>query len=157
MDLKFLFYSFLSVVLITGGTFYFFSSGAQTTGAIFFLGSIIATIFFGMRWFSLSGTDSAAPGAWPPAINYCPDFLTLTTVGGEKVCIDMTGVAQKSTLKRSNGTNTGSDYIVKLHTTTPSAAERVKKLCDDAKEKGITWEGVWDGSTCSGVAPPLPP
>jgi hypothetical protein len=96
---------------------------------------------------------------WPPAINYCPDFLTLTTIGEEKVCIDMTGVAQSSasTLQRSNGANTGDNYIVRLYTATPSAAERVKKLCDDAKAKGITWEGVWDGSSCSGVAPPLPP
>jgi hypothetical protein len=154
MDLNFLFYCFLSIVIITGGAFYFFSSGLQTTAAIFFLGATVASIFFGFRWFTISG-DSSAPGAWPPAINYCPDFLTLTTIGGEKVCIDMAGVSQNSNLQKSDGTNTGDNFIFKLHTA--AGNDRVTTLCAQAKTQGVTWEGVWNGTSCSGTAPPLPP
>ena len=154
MDLKFLFYCFLSVVIITGGAFYFFSSNLQTTAAIYFLGTTVASIFFGFRWFSLSGPMNN-PGAWPPAINYCPDFLTLTTIAGQKVCIDMAGVSQKSTLQKSDGTNTGDNYIFRLHTT--AGTDRITRLCDEARDKGVTWEGLWNGTSCSGVAPPLPP
>jgi hypothetical protein len=155
MDLNFLFYCFLSVIIITGGAFYFFSSGLQTTAAIYFLGTTVASIFFGFRWFTTSGNSSSGPGAWPPAINYCPDFLTLTTIGGNKVCIDMAGVSQKSTLQKSDGTNTGDNYIFRLFTT--AGTDRITQLCDEAKLKGVTWEGVWNGNSCSGTAPPLPP
>jgi len=154
MDLKFLFYCFLSVVLITGGGFYFFSSGQQTTAAIYFLGATIAAIFFGLRWFTQSGATNAA-STWQPVINFCPDFMTLTTVGGEKVCIDMAGVSQNGALEQSDGTNTSEKFI--FHLFVNDGAERISKICDEAKAKGVTWEGVWNGTSCSGTAPPLPP
>ena len=154
MDLKFLFFCFLSVVLITGGGFFFFSSGREITAAIYFLGATAAAIVFGLRWFSSSGAASG-PGVWPPAINFCPDFLTLATIADEKVCIDMAGVAQNSNLQKSDGTNTGENFIFHLYLT--DGTDRVTKLCDQAKLKGVTWEGVWNGTACSGTAPPLPP
>ena len=157
MDLVFLFYIFLSIVLITGGGYYFFSSRLEITAAIYFLGATVAALFFGFRWFNPSGTTTDGPGNWPPAINFCPDFLTLTKVENEQVCIDMNGVAQggASTLQKSDGTNTGESYIFHLHV--KSGTDRVSLLCDEAKLKGVAWEGVWNGTSCSGNAPPLPP
>lgn len=157
MELKFLFYCFLSIVFITGGGFYFFSSGLETAAAIYFLGATIAAIFFGFRWFTASGASTNDPGAWPPAINFCPDFLTLTTDStGKKVCIDMIGVSQSSTLKKSDGTpsQTTGSYSIDLLTT--ATTTRLTDLCTDAKSKGITWEGVWNGTACSATAPPVP-
>ena len=158
MDLTLLLYSFLSVVIIFGGTYYFYSSQLETSAAIFFLGTVVASIYFGFRWFGVSGAKPASPGSWPPTINYCPDFLTLTTdTAGKKVCIDMLGVAQGGTspIQVSNGTQTSDQYIFDLKTDLTTT--RIDELCGIAKAKGLTWEGVWNGSSCSGNAPPLPP
>ena len=157
MDLKLLFYCFLTVVTVFGGTYYFYSSMQETTAAIYFLGSVIAAIFFGFRWFAPSGAAPTGPGSWPPAINYCPDFLTLTKdITGKKVCIDMVGVAKggTNTLQVSNGTQTTDVYIFDLMT---SSRTRLDDLCGQAKAKGVTWEGVWNGESCSNTEPPLPP
>ena len=62
-----LFYCFLSVVLITGGAFFFYSSGQQITGIIYFLGAIVAAMVFGFRWFT--PTTASTQTNWPPSIN----------------------------------------------------------------------------------------
>lgn len=149
-----LFYCFLSVVLITGGTLSFYSSGEQVTGIVYFLGAIVAAIFFGFRWFS-SNDVSAASTTWPPSINYCPDLLTLATVEKKQACIDTVGVSQQGGMSTSNGTQTGDKYVFDLFLD-KVGQDRVEKLCNQAKEKNVTWEGVWDGTTCSNVEPPRP-
>jgi len=157
MDVKFLFYCFLSVVLITGGGFYFYSARQEITAMIYFLGAIVASLFFGFRWFSSSGdVNTSAKGPWPPAINYCPDFLTLATVQDEQVCIDTVGVAQSGGLAVSDGTQIGEQYLFHLFLN-QTGNVRLKSLCDQCNTKGVTWEGVWDGSVCMGVEPPQPP
>jgi hypothetical protein len=156
MDLNLLFYCFLTVVIVFGGTYYFYSNRLESSAAIYFLGTVIAAVYFGFRWFSSPGAASK-PGAWPPAVNYCPDFLTLTQdITGKKICIDMIGVAKggTNTLQVSDGTQTTDAYIFDLKTT---SINRLDELCGEAKEKGVTWEGVWNGETCSNTAPPLPP
>jgi hypothetical protein len=150
----FLFYCFLSVVLITGGTFFFYSSGQQVTGVIYFLGSIVGALVFGFRWFPLV-SDSKSTGTWPPSINYCPDLLTLATVGGTQACIDTVGVSQQGGMSTSDGTQTGDQYVFNLFLD-KIGNERVASLCDQARQKNVTWEGVWDGSMCSNVEPPRP-
>jgi len=158
MDLTLLLYSFLAVVITFGGTYYFYSSQLETSAAIYFLGTVVASIYFGFRWFTASGAKPAGPGSWPPAINYCPDFLTLTTdANGNSVCIDMLGVAQggSSNIQVSNGTQTTELYMFDLKT--EMGTTRIDELCGIAKTKGLTWEGVWNGSSCSGTTPPLPP
>lgn len=154
MNYIFLFYCFLSVVIITGGTFFLYSSGQPTTGIIYFLGTIVAVIFFGFRWFK-NGISTPTHGSWPPAINYCPDLLSLATVQGTQVCIDTVGVAQQGGLQTSDGTQTGDQYVFKLFLD-QSGSDRAVNLCNEAKNKQVTWEGVWDGSVCSNVDPPKP-
>ena len=157
MDLTLLFYCFLSVVIVFGGTYYYYSRQLESSAAIYFLGTVIASIYFGFRLFMPSGAATPTSGSWPPAINYCPDFMTLTSdSNGKRVCIDMIGVAKggTNTLQVSDGTQTTNAYIFDLMTTSKL---RLEELCGQAKEKGVTWEGVWNGETCSSSEPPLPP
>ena len=158
MDYLFWAYVFFSCVLITGGTYYYFSINQQISAGVMFLGITFISIFFGLRWFSTSGLQLAAPaGPWPPLINYCPDFLTLYEVNGEKVCIDTVGLAQTGGMSKwSDPTQTDERYLFHLFTHLSGGA-RVKALCQQAKDKMVTWEGVWDGSVCSGNEPPGPP
>lgn len=156
MEYIFLFYCFLSIVLITGGGFYFYSSAQEVTAALYFIGSVVAALFFGFRWFSSSGNvQIVKAGAWPPVVNYCPDFLTLATVQGEQVCIDTVGVAQAGGIEISDGTQVSDKYLFHLFLD-KSGPTRVTSLCDQAKTKQVTWEGVWDGTVCVGIEPPKP-
>lgn len=165
MDLSFYLYLFMSIAIIAGGSYTFFKGNQTIAGAIFLVGSIALTILFGTRWFLPSGV-SKKDGQWPPVINVCPDFLTLTTVNKgtddapilEKVCIDTIGVASSSDginkCVPANGC-TDEKYLFHLFAGDPA---RVKKLCDQCSEKKVTWEGIYDPSgSCSGIAPPSPP
>ena len=156
MNLILLLYAFSTVVIIFGGTYYFYSTQLETSAAIYFLGTVVGAIYFGFRWFTASGATEKGPGSWPPAINYCPDFLTLTTVNGVQYCIDMLGVARggSSNIQVSDGTQTTDNYLFNLKTTSTA---RINDLCGLSKTMGLTWEGVWNGASCSGNAPPLPP
>lgn len=156
MDYRFLFYCFLSVVFITGGAFYLYSTHQEVTAAVYFLGATVATIFFGFRWFTSSGDLHSIKTSWPPVINYCPDLLTLATVNDEQVCIDTVGISQSGAMSTSDGSQVSEAYIFHLFLN-QTGKTRVKSLCDQASSKEVTWEGVWDGSVCVGSEPPIPP
>lgn len=159
MDFKFLFYIFLSIVFILGGTYNFYKSGEQLSSSVFFIGSVAAILYFGFRWFTPSGElkDSGAPSKWPPAINHCPDFLALDMSGAD-VCIDTIGVSSTKAMDVTTGTRTyGSEkFEFPLHLDKTGQA-RAEALCASCKEKGLTWEGVWNGFICLGNDPPRPP
>ena len=159
MDLKFVFYVFLSIVVTTGVAFSFYSKSQEVVAGLVFFGLIAASVVFGLRWFTASGVTagSAASSSWPPVINYCPDFLTLYTVNNEQVCIDTIGVSQSAGINKwIDPTQTDERFLFHLFLTT-SGKDRVRQLCDQAKNKRVTWEGVWDGSVCVGNEPPVPP
>ena len=158
MNLLFWFYVFGSAVVIAGGAYYFYKYMNQSiTAGIFFVGILVITIVFGLRWFPASGATVLPTGKWPPVVNYCPDFLTLYVVGGKQVCIDTVGVAQAGGISKwSDPTQTDDTYLFNLFTDTSGDA-RVAALCDQAKDKKVSWEGVWNGVVCSGVEPPKPP
>ena len=157
MNFKFVLYCFVSVLAITGGGYFFFSSRQETVAAIFFLGATVAALFFGFRWFNSSGDINTTSGPWPPSVNYCPDFMTLANINYEQVCIDTVGVATAGGISISDGTQIADQYLFKLNLNN-SGAERTSFLCKQAKEKKVTWEGVWDGTTClSSQEPPKPP
>lgn len=156
MDLILLMYIFGSAVLVSGGAFSFYTAGEEITAGIFFVGMLVAVVFFGLRWFTASGAGTTG-GPWPPVINHCPDFLTLSTVNGEQVCIDTIGVAQAGGIARwSDPTQTDERYLFHLFLNT-SGADRINKVCAQAQAKKVSWEGIWDGSVCMGVEPPAPP
>jgi hypothetical protein len=158
MDLVFIFYIFLSIVIISGSTFYYAQSNQTITAGLVFFGFIAAAVVFGLRWFTSSGqTVGVATGGWPPVLNYCPDFLSLYEVDGTKVCIDTIGVSRDQTLKRWTSTDqTSEPYLFPLFLD-KTGDDRAKALCEKCVEKKVTWEGVHDGSLCIGNNPPMPP
>ena len=160
MEYTFLFYCFLSVILISGGSFFLYSSGLQVAAPIFFLGSLGAVLYFGLRWFTTGGdiknTGANANSAWPPVINYCPDFMSLTNVSGKKMCIDTVGVAAQLA-GATSPLNQWTDPSQTQASYTFDPNQAVQALCKQAQTNGLTWEGVWNGTACSGTAPPPPP
>jgi hypothetical protein len=162
MQLTFILFIFLNIILILGATYRFYSSG-QEFGALIVLGGLVAaSVIFGLRWFTGSGEMANAPGPWPPVLNTCPDFLTLHTMGtgttAQKVCIDTVGVAKGGTSKMekwTSSTQTDEKYKFNLHTN-KSGQERIDALCEECAAKGVTWEGVYNGVTCLGREPPAP-
>ena len=159
MDLAFIFYIFLCIVITSGGAFYYAQMNQTITAGIFFFGFIAFSVIFGLRWFTASGQRAGATtGGWPPVINYCPDFLTLYEVNGTKVCIDTIGIARSGGLAKWDSSSTTVTDLQKfnLHIG-EKEADRVKKLCDECATKKVTWEGVYDGAICIGNTPPMPP
>jgi hypothetical protein len=157
MDYNYLFYIFLSFVLTTGGSYVLLMSGRTISAMIYFVGLLTLEILFGLRWFKPSGaTTNAEFGPWPPAINVCPDFLSLYKIGGNSVCVDTIGVSSGGLSVWTGPTQMDDRFVFNLFTDS-TGADRTKKLCDQARTKMVTWEGVWDGTTCLGGQPPLPP
>lgn len=156
MDYTFLFYIFVSFVIASGGAYILASNGRIVSALIFFLGAIAIEAFFGMRWFQ--GTEAKkTAGAWPPVINACPDFLSAHKVNGKMFCVDTMGVSTGGGIERwTNENQTDARFLFDLHTE-KSGAERIKAICDEARTKKVTWEGVFDGTTCLNNLPPLPP
>lgn len=162
MDFKFLFYVFISIVFILGGTYNFFKTGKEVAAGIFFIGALSASLYFGLRWFTPAG-DLKTPGGptkWPPAINYCPDFMILDLSGNtEPVCIDTIGVSKSqqitvTTASTTRPLNAANKFGLRLKET---GEGRAKNLCEDCRTKGVTWEGVWNGFVCMNNDPPRPP
>jgi len=157
MNYQFWLYVFASCIAISGGAFYFYSQGQEVAAGIFFFGILIACLYFGFRWFPASGSNIIPTEKWPPVINYCPDFLTLYTINGNQVCVDTIGAAQTGGISQwSDPTQTDEKYLFHLFLNT-SGNDRIQKLCQQAKAKKVTWEGVWDGAVCMGTDPPQPP
>ena len=159
MELGFLLYVVASIVLIAGGTFRYVRSGAYITAGIYFIGLLIIVIYYGIAWYKPSGVSTSKPegGAWPPVLNTCPDFLSLYKMGETNVCIDTIGIAGAGGISQwTDPVQTDEKFQFNLHIG-KVAADRVTALCDECKNKKVTWEGVWDGSSCmNGAEPPRP-
>ncbi len=156
MDLKFAFYVLTSCILLLGGTYRYIKSGQDGAGAIFFLGMLAAVLVFGFRWFTPAGETKGKNTAWPPTINYCPDYLSLMKDNNVQVCVDTIGIANGGIVKYS-GSGTPADNQKFNLSLDKSGEPRVQALCKECADKKVTWEGVWDGSSCLGNEPPVPP
>ena len=157
MDYVFLFYIFLSFIIASGGAFVLFSSGRTIAAILFLVGAIAIEVFFGLRWFKPTGKTTAVVDVWPPSINACPDFLSLYKDGsGNHVCVDTLGIASGSALTKWTSTSMPTSANSFNLSTALSGPKRTTALCDEAKAKKVTWEGVWDGTVCLGGQPPKP-
>ena len=157
MEYVFLFYIFLSFVILSGGAFVLFSTGRALAAILYFIGVLIIEIYYGTQWFRSDGTTTTTFGPWPPSVNVCPDFLSLYTdpTSGKSYCVDTVGVS--SILKTwTKGTAPLPANSFSLFAD-QSGATRTKSLCTEAQRTGVTWEGVWDGAVCMNVSPPIPP
>lgn len=139
--------------------------GGIGRAVIWAIGAVIVCVFFGMRWFGNTAGDVTT---WPPTLNMCPDYLTFvptitgstsSTGGG---CVDLLGVSTVSAglikVKQSdintiqgNDTQRLFEYTAADFPTNPTAAN-VQVACDRCTTAGVTWEGIWDGRTCVGIA-----
>lgn len=154
MDYVFYFYIFLSFVIATGGAYVLGSSGRIIAAFVYLLGVVAIEAYFGMRWFQGMKVKASDAGPWPPVLNTCPDFLSLYYNGDTAVCVDTIGVAPNGGIQKWAG-NADARFMFNLHLD-KSGPARAKALCDEAKAKMVTWEGVYDGGNCSNVEPPKP-
>lgn len=162
MDYSLILYILVSIALGVGGTYYIFQVDRALTSFMYLIGVIFVLVYFGLRWFAgdnlrLGGVKS---NVWPPVINLCPDFLTLTERGSgtavEKICVDLIGVASGAggIQKLTEPTQINNDnFVFKLHENLTGPARR-RKLCEECTSKRVTWEGLFDGVVCSELPVP---
>jgi len=142
-------------MLISGSFYLNFSTGKPTQGMFLAVGFLFLAIVFGLRWFSLRQSESGSNSNWPPSINVCPDYLTLSKVDGKPVCLDTIGVSQQGMQVWSSPDQTDEKFLFNL-SLDKIGSDRVVALCAQCKTKAVTWEGVWDGNVCLNVEPPRP-
>ena len=160
MDYWFILYIFIAIGVCLGGVVFLIQSQRTFGGLLFLVGAILIFTFYGLRWFSGSilRADKFTSSTWPPVINLCPDFLSLYSkkVDGKNVmiCVDLIGVSNGSgsartpLIKFTDPSNAFKDnYIFNLSQDKTGSA-RLNALCQECKDKGVTWEGVYDGVSC---------
>lgn len=158
-------YVLFSIFLLAGGLTKLYPMG-MARAVIFGIGALLILVFYGYRWFG--GSKARGNTSWPPTINTCPDYLTyIESLPGDQApgCVDMLGVSTNGSLKvtllsdiTDEGASLASTSADKVFPFTsnditdaadPSAVQGICKLCT---RYGLTWEGVYDGDTCVGVA-----
>jgi hypothetical protein len=161
MQLSFIFFLLISMATILGSIFFNAQAGKYISAGILGAGFLTISILYGLYMFTPSGElkSTTVGGPWPPTINVCPDLLSLITLNNVAVCVDPIGISTKSgsngLQKWTNTGNTGSNYVFDLKLT-QSGQTRTQALCDQCRDKGLTWEGVFDGTACLNNEPPLP-
>jgi hypothetical protein len=149
-----LIYIIVAVFIIGFGSKKLNETGKSTTTMIFFVGSMLIFIIFGIKWFGPNSLFSKTPVSWPPTINTCPDYLTYyqRDTNGEKkdTCIDTIGVSKNGALAifPKDSVPTGDNYYFSLETKSSDPAGRITELCQRAIYFGVTWEGITNGESC---------
>ena len=152
------------MAIVAMGTAKLYSMGVPTA-IIFAIGSALIFIFYGYRWF---GTDlKNKSSTWPPTINTCPDYLTyIKSLPGDNNpgCVDMLGVSRLGFAKTiqsdlsvtgTNGLKIGHAKVfpfISKDVLNATSSGIVQSICDQCRSKGLTWEGVFDGDNCVGIA-----
>ena len=162
MDYPFILYILLSVAIVWGGAVVFIQADRTIGGFLFVIGAILVVVYYGLRWFS--GVSLKATqlnySSWPPVINLCPDFLTMhkRRIGNrtENVCIDLAGVSNGGIQRLTDISSiNNNNFVFNLHENLSGAA-RIQRLCQECRDKRVTWEGVWDGESCVADKVPNP-
>jgi len=161
----FVVYVIVSFLLVVQGYMKLMPMG-QGRAAIYGIGATLLMIFFGYRWFSNSKNSSEQ---WPPTINMCPDYLTfvpnisktLTSSVNGGACVDMLGVTRgnlEKTFKSDISNNALTTNKIFRYTsadvkaTAETDTATTQAICDACRLAGVTWEGVYDGDSCVGIA-----
>lgn len=160
MELSFIFYILVSVMVISGSMFFNMKPGSMSKAAVMSLLFLLVSIYFGTRWFSTSGETKIGTNiatTWPPpnSISMCPDYTTLSSDGNTNptyTCTDNIGVrknARGATLNlNSNPSATNPGYYT------------VSDLCKQCNNLGLTWQGICvpnsDNPIDTNVNPPRP-
>jgi hypothetical protein len=154
-------YIIFAIITTTMGVKTLMPMGTQRA-TIFGIGAVLIFIFYYYRWFP-NGTKSVAN--WPPSINTCPDYLTfvgkLPGTQNSKGCVDLLGIASSSgglqrigtrELSSENTLSTNKYFNFTSTDVLNSSPQSVKVICQYCLDKGVTWEGVWDGDSCTGIS-----
>jgi hypothetical protein len=128
----------------------------KLAAGFFVVGTLLISIFYGMRWFSRQGLRSnvaASTTAWPPILNPCPDYfqkkvLTDGTIECEDTknywSLSSPGGTSPFTLTTQSGNNPDK---VRVFTPTDKGitTTRIQEILG-ANPK-LTWEGIYDGAS----------
>lgn len=162
MDYSLILYILLSVATIWGGAVVFIQSERSLGGFLFVVGAILVFVYYGLRWFSGVSLKATQVNykSWPPVVNLCPDFLTMhkRTIGGksENVCVDLVGVSKGGIQRLVDPNNASNDnFVFRLYENLTGPA-RLRRLCQECRDKRVTWEGVFDGANCVADKVPNP-
>jgi len=143
---------FASVMIISMLNLLYRSERVIAAVAILILFILVFT-FFGLRWFKYGVTMNSmnAGETYPPVINTCPDYMTLTkkSDGTTEACIDTVGLSSGSTgiSTWTKGTTpaTATTHHYFNYVYRPGMTKtQITGLKDYAREKGLTWEGITD-------------
>ena len=165
MNFPFIAYIFISIAIGLGVPMKLFQSGRMWSAVLFLVLAVFIFIFFGIRWFSTNNVVGSYTGSWPPIINTCPDYLvyfkkTATDGTVQDTCIDLIGV------NRSGGTlaswlqgetpedppQANNKYFHNVYKAGMGNGD-LQILCDQARQYGLTWEGITNGESCSFASP----
>jgi hypothetical protein len=146
---------FASVMIISMLNLLYRSERIIAAVAILVLFILVFT-FFGLRWFKYGITSNSmnANATYPPVINTCPDYMSLTTKsdGTTKACIDTVGLGTgglgsliKTWRTGTTPENASSDYYFNYIYRPGMTKDEIKILKEQAIAKNLTWEGVTDG------------
>ena len=157
MNFVLILYILFSIAVGAGGTYYLVKSDRTLGAFLYFIGAVLILTFYGLRWFSSDALNvSRFPSkSWPPIVNACPDFLTYyernvgSTGRKEAICVDMIGVGEGGIQKLTDVANVFNDnFVFRLHND-KKGADRMRALCQECRMKKVTWEGVYDGVSCT--------
>lgn len=132
--------------------------------------SLYIFLVYGWNWFGPDGPYTDKPVPWPPTLNSCPDFLVSYVIPPAGIvpaipgCVDTTGVSTLPAVfpQRSTGVPNWSSAGAPTGPVSASTApnyhssgwfatrtgESTAALCTRLQTVGLTWEGIWDGTTC---------
>lgn len=158
MDYTLILYILLSIVLGIYGTFRIFKTERSLAAFLYLVGAILIFVFYGLRWFSGGSfkLGDTTPKQWPPVINTCPDFLTRFTIPGSNpqrtVCVDLVGVAGAGGIQKLTDPSQASDpkyTFTGQYRGAATTEAQLAALCRECRDKRITWEGIFDGVSCT--------
>jgi hypothetical protein len=166
IDFSLILYILAAVIVGVGAGYYLLKMDRVYAAAGIVIGFIGIFTYFGLRWFEglrlkqfLQGPISRT-ASWPPQINYCPDFLSLKQVGtgtaAQFFCVDAVGVSSLP-IFTPNSIPSLTPTQNALLLTKDNTAQQYAVDFLGGNLRGLTWEGVYDGTSASNIKPPYPP
>jgi len=166
MDFSLIVYALGATAIGLGGSYYLMTGGRMYSAVGFLLASIASFVYFGLRWFDglklkpfiAGGVDKTM--AWPPQVNYCPDFMSLKQEGvgvsAKYYCVDTMGVTGLPVFTNTSILEKSGNNINNIILTKDTTASTYATNLNSGRTLGITWEGIFDGKAPSSRTPPYP-
>ena len=169
-NFKLFIYIMVAIVIEIAAIIYAVKAPMVLMLAVFIPLSLYIFLVYGWNWFGPGGPYTNTPVPWPPTLNSCPDFLVSYTIPANNGvpaipgCVDTIGVSTLPAAfpQRSSGVpnwpTAGAPTVAVSASTAPNyhssgwfatrTGETTAALCARLQTTGLTWEGIWDGTTC---------